>query len=271
MVTKTVEYNPALGRAVLTLEASEEYDLARVGDSDEGLRIVQSSARPDVILLDLTNAASWGACGGNGANSAGGFEECARIRAADPRVVILAFVTADEGGEAVRALDSGADDYVTHPIENEELFARLRAVFRGRGWQAGGRNVVEIGDLYIDVANHIVRVKGEEVQIRNQEIYLLSMLAETPGRLMTRQQMARRMHGPDWNGGPGRVVDVNISRLRKRFDDLSDYRYIHTVPRKGYRFEPVPKADLPEDKRRSAQQENARQRSARRRGAKDTS
>ena len=190
--------------------------------------VVDSSLEPDVILLDLKF------------HRLHEFVVCERIRATDPGVVIVMLSTHATQEDVVRGLDSGADDYVTRPFSPELLLARIRALVRGRRAAAGERHIVEIGDLWIDVRNYVVRVKGRWVDLSPQEFRLLATMARSLGEPLSRRELVRRI-GARWRGRPSRTVDVNISRIRASVEVPSDYTYIHTARGRGYRFEPVPK------------------------------
>jgi DNA-binding response OmpR family regulator len=190
--------------------------------------VVDSSLEPDVILLDLKF------------HRLHEFVVCERIRATDPGVVIVVLSTRAAPEDVVRGLDSGADDYVTRPFSPELLLARIRALVRGRRTANGEQRIVEIGDLWIDVRNYVVRVKGRWVDLSPQEFRLLATMARSLGETLSRRELIRRI-GARWRGKPSRTVDVNISRIRSSVELPSDYTYIHTVRGRGYRFEPVPK------------------------------
>lgn len=206
---------------------AEDYEVAAVGDGGEALWMVGAGSETDVILLDL------------GPPTLQGFLACERIRAADPGVVIVLLSDGGAEEDVVRGLDAGADDYVARPFSPEVLMARVRAHFRGR-LAAGERRILEVGDLWLDARNYVLRVKGEWVALRPQEFRLLVALARANGKPMSRQELVLRVLGK-WRGASSRTVDVNISRVRAALEARSDYFYIHTVKAFGYRFEPVPK------------------------------
>ena len=200
---------------------------------EEEFRATHSSWKPNVILLDP------------GPDTVQGFLLCERVRAADPGVVIIVLSDHNSEEHEVWGLDAGADDYITKPFSLEVLLARIRANIRARR-AAGERRIVETGDLQIDVRNYAVWVKGNWVDLRPQEFRVLVSLAQSYGEPLSRQELVRRVGG-QWRGNSSRTVDVQISRIRTAIETQSDYRYIHTVERLGYRFEPVRKEVSPSD------------------------
>src|SRR5918998_1046971 len=142
--------------------------------------------------------------------------------------------------DEIWGLDAGADDYIIKPFSLEVLIARIKANVRGRRDAAGKQQIVEAGDLWIDVRNYAVRVKDELIDLRPQEFRILAILAQSSGEPLNREELIRRTPG-QWQGNPNRPVIIHIHRLRSAIETLSDYTYIHTVRKVGYRFEPVPK------------------------------
>ena len=207
---------------------SKGFETVAVTYRPKDFKVPEASLDPDVILLDLR------------LHRLHEFVVCERIRATDPGVVIVVLSTRAAPEDVVRGLDSGADDYVTRPFSAELLLARIRALVRGRRAANGEQHIVEIGDLWIDVRNYVVRVKGRWVDLSPQEFRLLATMAQALGETLSRRELVRRI-GARWRGRPSRTVDVNISRIRSSVELPSDYTYIHTVRGRGYRFERVPK------------------------------
>jgi two-component system, OmpR family, KDP operon response regulator KdpE len=136
----------------------------------------------------------------------------------------------------VRALDAGADDYITKPFGTRELVARLQAALRRAGRGEGEPNV-EADGLEIDLAAHVVRRDGEELHLTPIEFDLLRALARNRGRLMTHRKLLQEVWGPEY------VDDIqplrtHIARLRAKIerDPHGTPRYIVTDPGIGYRF-----------------------------------
>ena len=208
--------------------SGEGFEIVTAIYQERDFEVADLSAEPDVVLLDLRF------------HKLHEFVVCERIRAADPGVVLIILADSDSEEDTLRGLDSGADDYVARPFSSEVLLARIRAGVRGRRAAAGERRIVEVGDLWIDVPNYAVRVKGRWVDLSPRAFGVLAALAQSLGEPLSRRELVLRTRG-QWRNGPSRAVDVQISRIRSAVETLSDYTYIHTVRGRGYRFEPVPK------------------------------
>jgi two-component system, OmpR family, KDP operon response regulator KdpE len=148
---------------------------------------------------------------------------------------ILVLSAVGEEEQKVRALEAGADDYITKPFGARELVARLRAALR-RSEGADDQPTIVVDGLEVDVAAHAVRREGEAVHLTPIEFELLRVLAQNRGRLLTHRALLAEV----W--GPGYVDDVqalrtHIARLRAKIEPLGERpRYILTDPGVGYRF-----------------------------------
>jgi two-component system, OmpR family, KDP operon response regulator KdpE len=135
----------------------------------------------------------------------------------------------------VRALDAGADDYVTKPFGTDELLARLRAVMR-RSVSDSGDPIVRIGDLEIDLADRRVLRDGTAVHLTPIEFDLLRVLAQHRGRLVTHRQLLRDVWGPEY-GAETHYLRVHVAHIRSKLEaDPSRPRYVITEPGVGYRL-----------------------------------
>jgi len=149
---------------------------------------------------------------------------------------ILVLSAVGEEEQKVRALEAGADDYITKPFGTRELVARLQAALRRAG---GGESepTIEVNGLEIDLAAHIVRRDGEPIHLTPIEFDLLRTLARNRGRLMTHRRLLEEVWGPQY------VEDIqplrtHIARLRAKIEpeEGNAPRYIVTDPGIGYRF-----------------------------------
>jgi two-component system KDP operon response regulator KdpE len=143
---------------------------------------------------------------------------------------ILVLSAVGEEDEKVRALDAGADDYVTKPFGPRELVARLQAALR-RADAGAGEPVISADGLELDLAAHTVRVDGEEVHLTPIEFNLLRTLAVNRGRLLTHRALLIEVWGPEY-ADDVQVLRVHIANLRRKVGA----RYIRTDPGIGYRF-----------------------------------
>jgi two-component system KDP operon response regulator KdpE len=163
-----------------------------------------------------------------------GVDVCARLREwSDMPILVLSAV--GEEAEKIRALNAGADDYVTKPFNPGELIARLNAVLRRAG--AGvDQPVIEAGTLEIDLAAHQVRIAGEPVHLTKTEFELLRVLAVHRGRLMTHRALLLEVWGPGYEFDK-QVLRVHMANLRRKIEQPGVGRLIRTDPGVGYRFE----------------------------------
>jgi two-component system KDP operon response regulator KdpE len=143
---------------------------------------------------------------------------------------ILVLSAVGEEDEKVRALEAGADDYVTKPFGPRELVARLQAALR-RADPGQTEPVISADGLELDLAAHVVRVDGAEVHLTPIEFRLLRVLAVNRGRLMTHRALLVEVWGPEY-ADDVQVLRVHIANLRRKITP----RYIHTDPGVGYRF-----------------------------------
>jgi two-component system, OmpR family, KDP operon response regulator KdpE len=160
-----------------------------------------------------------------------GVEVTRRLREWTQAPIIVLSAVGDEE-EKVRALEAGADDYVTKPFGSRELVARLSAALRRAGAEPE-EPLVSLGDVELDLAAHAVRRGGEEVHLTPTEFDLLSLLARNRGRLMTHQALLRELRGPAW-GEDTQVLRVHVANLRRK---LEMPELIRTEPGVGYRLD----------------------------------
>jgi two-component system KDP operon response regulator KdpE len=192
-------------------------------DGREALRRF-AEERPDLVVLDVTMPPP------------DGLEVCRRIRRTS-RVPILMLTVRRNTLDKVRALDLGADDYLTKPFDHLELFARLRALVR-RAEDAPAPESADFtaGDLALDFALHEVRLRGEVLALSPLEYLLLVELARHAGRVLPHQYLLERVWGAD-HARDVRYLKEFVGRLRRKLgDDAAHPRYIETIWGTGYRF-----------------------------------
>ena len=147
-------------------------------------------------------------------------------------IVVLSAIGEEE--EKVRALEAGADDYVTKPFGPRELVARLGAVLR-RSAPDPGEPVLRAEGLELDLAAHVVRVEGAEVHLTPIEFGLLTALMTNRGRLLTHRALLVEVWGPAYADDTA-TLRTHIANLRRKIDPSGTQRYIRTDPGVGYRF-----------------------------------
>lgn len=182
--------------------------------------IVQSL--PDLILLDLMLP------------GVDGLEICRRLRERLD-VPILMLTARTEEADLVLGLEGGADDYIGKPFSSRELLARIRSnVRRARGLTGPRKEVIRIGELVIDSANHSVRLGGESLPLTTTEFILLRALAEGKGRVLSREQLQQKVQG-SIDDSFDRSIDVHVSRVRHKLEANPKHpKYLKTVRGVGY-------------------------------------
>ena len=163
-----------------------------------------------------------------------GVEVCRAVREWS-RLPILVLSAVGDEREKVRALDAGADDYVTKPFGTDELLARLRAILR-RSVESSATPLLEIGDLTVDLADRRVTRAGSDVHLTPIEFDLLRVLAQHRGRLVTHRQLLHEVWGPEY-GEETHYLRVHIAHIRAKLEpDQQRPRHIVTEPGVGYRM-----------------------------------
>jgi two-component system KDP operon response regulator KdpE len=197
------------------------YDVSVAATKAEAIDSV-AARPPDAMVLDLVLP------------DGSGVEVAEEVRRWSRLPIIVLSAVGDER-EKVRALDAGADDYVTKPFGPEELTARLRAVIR-RSAEPDEGPVVEIGDLAIDLAGHTITRAGEEIHLTPIEFSLLATLARHRGKLLTHRQLLNEVWGPQY-GDETHYLRVHVAHIRAKIEpDPSRPRYLVTDPGVGYRL-----------------------------------
>ncbi len=163
-----------------------------------------------------------------------GIEVCRQLRAWSAMPIIVLSAIGEED-QKVRALEAGADDYVTKPFGSRELVARLQAALR-RAAPQPDEPILRTDGLEIDVAAHRVHLDGEEVHLTPIEFELLSVLARNRGRLMTHRALLSEVWGSAYADDTA-TLRTHIANLRRKIEPPGgERRYIHTDAGVGYRF-----------------------------------
>jgi two-component system KDP operon response regulator KdpE len=179
--------------------------------------------KPDLVIVDL------------GLPDLDGHDLIRSVRAVSKVPIIVLSVREDEAGK-VRALDDGADDYVTKPFGIDELLARVRTALRHRLQQQGSDPVIRCGDLEIDLARHLVRRGGTPLKLSPREFALLRALAEQAGRVVTHQQLLVQVWG-EAHRHDSEYLRVYVRQLRAKIEaDPQQPALLVTEPGVGYRL-----------------------------------
>lgn len=204
----------------------EGYEVHSTDNGTDAVRLALS-IKPDVILLDRMLP------------GLDGVEVCRQIRAHSDIPIIM--VTArDSELDTVVGLEVGADDYITKPFSLNVLLARLKAVLRRvdaqKDRQAPEENRVVYGPFTLYPDKYVVLQDGQDIELTPKLFDLMLLLAKSPGRVFTRDDLLERVWGIDY-AGETRTVDVHVTWLRKKIEqDPSDPRYLLTVRGVGYKL-----------------------------------
>ncbi len=217
------------GRSKLTVKLKEkmsnqDYEVITYRSAEEALRDI-NAVRLDLIFLDVNLAES------------NGLDICERIC---KRTEVPIIMLADEPSEPekVRALMIGADDYISNPISDEELMARVNVIFKRRRIPDRTREPLDLGNLYVDFARREVFLNNKPLELTRIEYDLLHTLAVNQGQVLTHKQLLEKVWGPEYQAET-QYLWVNVSRLRKKLEPTPDSpRFIHTQPGVGYVFRP---------------------------------
>ncbi|HEY1596799.1 MAG TPA: response regulator [Thermoleophilaceae bacterium] len=216
-----VDDEPQILRALGVILRNAGYAVATAATKSEALDAV-SVRPPDAMVLDLVLP------------DGSGVDVTSEVRTWSQLPIIVLSAVGDER-EKVRALDVGADDYITKPFGTEELLARLRAVLRRAGDERDDP-VVKVGGLEIDLTDRRVSRDGEEIHLTPIEFDILRELAQHAGKLVTQRQLLQAVWGPGYDLET-HYLRVHVAHIRAKVEpDPSHPSYVITEPGVGYRL-----------------------------------
>ena len=220
-----VEDEPALRRALTINLKARHYEVEAVGTGAAALKAAAADP-PDLAIIDL------------GLPDLDGAEVIAGLRGWST-VPIIVLSARDSQAQKVRALDAGADDYVTKPFGMDELIARVRAALRRADvHDLPVDPVVTTAAFTLDLAAKRARRGATEVRLTPTEWHLLELLVRNPGKLVSQQQLLREVWGPQYERETN-YLRVYLAQLRRKLEpEPSHPRHLLTEPGLGYRFEP---------------------------------
>lgn len=204
----------------ITLSANG-YKISEASTGKEGLTMA-ATGHPGLIILDL------------GLPDYDGFEILKKLREWYQKPIIILSVRNSED-DIVKALDNGANDYLTKPFHSGELMARIRVAIR-QSENNADVPILEFGNLNIDLANHIVRKNNQIIKLTSTEFSLLALLAKNEGRVLTHQFILKEVWGMGYIEQT-QYLRVFMAQLRKKVeDDPSTPKLLNTESGIGYRF-----------------------------------
>lgn len=214
-----VDDDPAINEMLTIVLEAEGFQTSSVTDGAEAVQTSRSFG-PDLILLDLMLP---------GMN---GIDICREIRK-ESAVPIVMLTAKTDTVDVVLGLESGADDYITKPFKPKELVARIRA--RLRRTDETPADVLEVGDLTVDVPQHTVTRGNQEIQLTPLEFDLLVEMARKPNQVHSREELLESVWGYR-NASDTRLVNVHVQRLRSKIEhDPENPEIILTVRGVGYK------------------------------------
>jgi two-component system, OmpR family, KDP operon response regulator KdpE len=224
-----VDDEPQITRVLRTALSTQGYSLRIAGNGVEGLETAHDW-KPDLVITDLAMP------------EMDGVALCRELRAVS-QVPIIVLSVRNQDRMKIEALDAGADDYVTKPFSIQELQARVRAQLRrATAAAADEKPVIALGDFRIDLPQHRVVVRGQEIHLTPKQFDLLVVMARHPGQVLTHRALLHTVWGT--NADQPEYLRVNIGQLRKKIETTEEPRYILTEPWIGYRFRPTGNDDL---------------------------
>ncbi len=223
-----VDDEPAQLRLANQVLSSNGYEVLQANSGQEALRII-FERRPDLVLLDVMMP------------GIDGWQTCSCIREITDIPVIMLTGKRNTEDDIVRGLESGADEYLTKPLGNRELLARVRSALR-RAEQPSyldekKKTMFSDDYLIVDVDERKVTINGERLKLTPREFRLLALLVENAGHVLSHQQVLENVWGWEYIDDVD-YVRIYISHLRQKIEpDTSQPRYILTEPGVGYYFQ----------------------------------
>jgi DNA-binding response OmpR family regulator len=225
-----------MGTRILAVEDDERIRTAvKLALEDEGWTVAEAATGEDalvhfqqepadVVLIDIMLP------------GIDGFEVCRSIRRTSDVPIVMVTARADTH-DVVAGLEAGADDYLTKPFAPKELSARIRALLRRARTSEVSSPHLRFGDLEIVPEEGVVRRNGRDVHLTKTEFRVLVELAQSPGRVFSREVLLERIWGYGYFGD-GRLVDVHVRRLRTKVEaDPANPRHVVTVRGLGYKLQ----------------------------------
>ena len=196
----------------------EGYAVDLAFDGEEGLAMVLDQVH-DLIILDIALP------------KIDGLQVLKKLRERKVPAPVLLLTVRATIEDKVLGLDSGADDYLSKPFAFQELLARVRALLRRKA--EVGPPLLQVEDLVLDPARHLVTRGGERIDLTSKEFALLEYLLRNAGRVVTRAMISEHVWNYDFDTETN-VIDVYVNYLRRKIDSGGEKKLIHTVRGSGY-------------------------------------
>jgi two-component system, OmpR family, response regulator RegX3 len=221
-----VDDEPSVRESVGYALEQEGFDVLLSTDGEDAESKFAKEGPFDLLILDIMMPGK------------SGLDVCREVRAQSPVPIIL-LTAKDAEVDKVVGLEVGADDYVTKPFSVRELLGRVRAQLRRRELDRSSGTegaTITAGPVAIDLARHLVSVRGEPVNLTRSEFQVLRLLVEHPGRVFSRKEIMEELWQTEFRGDV-RACDVHISNLRQKVEeDPQNPELVLTVRKVGYRF-----------------------------------
>ncbi|GCE19767.1 response regulator transcription factor [Dictyobacter kobayashii] len=204
--------------------SAHNYEVISANSGEQALTLLERE-KPDLLLLDL------------GLPGMNGLEVCRRIRMNSHLPPIIVITVKNKESDKVRALDLGADDYISKPFGINEVLARIRVALRHASFMPEKiEQALTIGPLQIDFTQRLVCLEGKELKLTPTEYDLLRVLLEYRGKILTQTMLLTKVWGNDYSK-QSHYVHVYINHLRRKIEaDPAHPRFLETITGVGYRF-----------------------------------
>ena len=215
-----VEDEQKINRAVCQALREESYAVDAAYDGDEGEQLSEINDY-DLIILDIMLPKK------------DGVRVCADIRRRGDTTPILLLTAKDAPEDRIQGLDSGADDYLVKPFHMGELMARVRALLRRDS--SAKSTQLQVDDLTLDTSSHRVERAGAPIELTSKEYAILEYFMRHPDQVLTRTMISEHVWDDEFDSFSN-IIDVYIRRLRRKIDDPTPVKLLHTIRGSGYRF-----------------------------------
>jgi two-component system KDP operon response regulator KdpE len=217
-----IDDEESIRRALRSILSMRKYEVSLAGSGAEGISLAIET-NPELVILDLTLP------------DMDGMEVCRELRTWMTSPILILSVRGNES-DKIRALDLGADDYLTKPFSAGELLARMRALLRRSESRVVQLPEIQAGELTVNLARRQVFLEGEEVSLTKTEFEILALLVQNVNCVVTYRMLAERLWGDREDREP-QLLRVHVSNLRKKIEPNPALpRFIRTEPGIGFRF-----------------------------------